>query len=83
MAVDAVTVAFRTGMCVTEVANRVAPLVQHDPDQSWSIIVPGLASIEAMQKFCDQTVSTYSSYDLWFYIQFSFNSYQLTIFCLL
>jgi len=61
MAVDAVTVAFRTGMCVTDVANRVAPFLHNDSDQSWSIIVPGSTSFEAVHKFCDQTVSTYNS----------------------
>jgi len=54
-------VAFRTGMCVTDVANRVAPFLHNDSDQSWSIIVPGSTSFEAVHKFCDQTVSTYNS----------------------
>ncbi|OCK75289.1 ketoacyl-synt-domain-containing protein [Lepidopterella palustris CBS 459.81] len=54
LAVDAVTVAFRTGIQVTDVAQRVAPL--HESDQSWSIIVPGSTSFEAVHKFCEQTI---------------------------
>ncbi|KAM4057347.1 starter unit:ACP transacylase in aflatoxin biosynthesis domain-containing protein [Hirsutella rhossiliensis] len=53
MAVDAVTVAFRIGMQVADVAQRVSP--SHDADQSWSIIVPGAASSEAVSKFCEQS----------------------------
>lgn len=56
LAVDAVTVAFRIGMHVTDAARRVAQL--NDSDESWSIIVPGTASFEAVDKFCEQTVST-------------------------
>ncbi|KAL7623783.1 fusarubin cluster-polyketide synthase [Parahypoxylon ruwenzoriense] len=54
LAVDAVTVAFRIGVHVTDVAQRVEPL--DAPDRSWSIIVPGLASAEAVQKFCEESV---------------------------
>ena len=55
MAVDTVIVAFRTGMHVTDIAQRVAP--SDASDRSWSIIVPGLASAEAaVNRFCEQTV---------------------------
>ncbi|KAL9056770.1 MAG: hypothetical protein Q9162_002741 [Coniocarpon cinnabarinum] len=54
MAVDAVTVAFRVGMHVTDVALRVAPL--SETDQSWSIIVPGASSHEAVHKFSASSI---------------------------
>ncbi|KAI1378966.1 ketoacyl-synt-domain-containing protein [Hypoxylon crocopeplum] len=50
VAVDAVIVAFRTGMHVTDMAQRL-----QSSDQSWSIIVPGLASVDAVRRFCEQT----------------------------
>lgn len=56
IAVDAVIVAFRTGMYVTDVAQRVES--SDASNQSWSVIVPGLASIEAVHKFNEQTVRT-------------------------
>jgi hypothetical protein len=56
MAVDAVIVAFRIGMRVVDVAERVAP--SRDSDQSWSIIVPGLKGSESVDKFNKQTVSS-------------------------
>ena len=55
-AIDAIVVAFRTGICVTDVAQRVEP--SNNSDQSWSIIVGGLASANAVDKFCDETVRT-------------------------
>ena len=55
MGIDAIIVAFRTGMLVTDVAQRVEP--SDASDRSWSIIVPGLASAEALHRFCEQTVS--------------------------
>ena len=58
MAVTAVIVAFRTGMHVTDVAQRASP--SDGSDRSWSIIVPGMASAEAAVKnFCEQTVRIY------------------------
>ncbi|KAI9654283.1 MAG: Type I Iterative PKS [Alyxoria varia] len=53
MAVDAVTVAFRIGLVVTSTAQRFEP--SDVLDQSWSLIVPGHVSIEAVHEFCDQT----------------------------
>ena len=57
MAVDAVTVAFRTGMHVMDVAQRLEPWAASD--QSWSILIPGLASAEVVHRFCEQTVRTF------------------------
>ena len=45
MAVDAITTAFRTGMYVIDVAQRVES--SDASDRSWSIIVPGSESVEA------------------------------------
>ncbi|RYP79317.1 hypothetical protein DL770_006722 [Monosporascus sp. CRB-9-2] len=53
LAVDAVIVAFRTGVHVTDMAQRLQP--SDSTDQSWSIIVPGLASADAVTRFCQQT----------------------------
>lgn len=56
LGVCAVRVAFRTGVHVTDVAQRVAPI--DTSAQSWSMIVSGLESGEAAVKdFCGQTVS--------------------------
>ncbi|KAK2800875.1 fusarubin cluster-polyketide synthase [Onygenales sp. PD_10] len=54
LAVDAVKVGFRTGLFVADIAQRVAPL--HEPDQTWSVVIPGLASSEAVDIFCSQTI---------------------------
>ena len=60
LAVCAVTVAFRTGMQAIDVAQRIVPSNTSDP--SWSMIVAGLASVEAAVKsFCEQTVRTLTS----------------------
>ena len=56
MAVDAVAVAFRTGMHVMDVAQRIEP--SDASDQSWSIIISGSASAEAVQILCEQSVRT-------------------------
>lgn len=55
LGVAAVIAAFRTGLLVTDAAKRIAPW--SDDSQSWSIIVPGTASIEAVQKFGADVVS--------------------------
>ncbi|KFY66032.1 hypothetical protein V497_01138 [Pseudogymnoascus sp. VKM F-4516 (FW-969)] len=52
LSVDAVTAAFRTGMLVADMATRVSPGKVGD---SWSIIVSGSTSTEALNKFCEQT----------------------------
>ncbi|KAJ6092090.1 Type I Polyketide synthases (Type I PKS) [Penicillium canescens] len=54
LAVEAVIAAFRTGVAVTDAAKRVAPW--SGDNQSWSIIVPGSASTEAVQKFNEETI---------------------------
>ena len=56
LGVKAVIAAFRTGMLVTDSAKRIAPCT--DDSQSWSIIVPGTASLEAVQQFGADAVST-------------------------
>jgi hypothetical protein len=53
LSVDAVTAAFRTGVLVADMAARVSPGKVGD---SWSIIVSGSTSTEALNKFCEQTV---------------------------
>ncbi|KAI1506778.1 ketoacyl-synt-domain-containing protein, partial [Biscogniauxia marginata] len=53
VAVDAVTLAFRTGMHVTDMSQRLQP--SNSSEQSWSIIVPGLASADGVRRFCEQT----------------------------
>ena len=55
MAVDAVIIAFRTGMHVVDVAQRVES--SDASDRSWSIVIPGLAAGEAaVDGFCEETV---------------------------
>lgn len=54
MAVEAVTVAFRTGMLVADIAQRVE--ASNASDGSWSMIVPGLSSAEAVQRACEESV---------------------------
>ena len=55
MAVDAVIIAFRTGMHVADVAQRVEP--SEILDRSWSLIVSGLESSQsAVKSYCEQTV---------------------------
>ena len=58
MAIDAVIVAFRTGMRVVDIAQRVEP--SDVSDQSWSIIVSGSGSAGDVFKLCEQTVRTSS-----------------------
>ncbi|RMZ78667.1 hypothetical protein DV738_g3768, partial [Chaetothyriales sp. CBS 135597] len=53
LAVHAVRVAFRTGLRVQEVAHRVTS--SNEPKQSWSAVLPGLSSVEAINRFCDNT----------------------------
>nr|APX43974.1 polyketide synthase [Pestalotiopsis microspora] len=53
IAVDAVVVAFRTGMRVADMAQRLDP--SDSLDQSWSFVVPGASSAEAVEKYRDST----------------------------
>jgi hypothetical protein len=55
LAVDTVTVAFRTGLVVTEAANRVSAV--HESDQNWSIILQDTATVDFVRKFCKQSIS--------------------------
>ncbi|KAI4180806.1 MAG: hypothetical protein L6R41_007007, partial [Letrouitia leprolyta] len=55
LGVTAVKVAFRTGMHVTDVAQRVAPV--DSVSRNWSMIVAGLESTQAaVEEFCGQTI---------------------------
>ena len=58
LALDAVTVAFRTGVHVMDVAQQIEP--SDATDQSWSMIIPGAASVEVVQTLCEQSVRTMS-----------------------
>ncbi|XXG97472.1 hypothetical protein Hte_003774 [Hypoxylon texense] len=60
VAVDAVVAAFRTGMLVTSVKRRVEH--SQDADQSWSMVVSGSTSSEAVHAFCKQTRPYISAY---------------------
>ncbi|KAJ5952040.1 Acyl transferase/acyl hydrolase/lysophospholipase [Penicillium vulpinum] len=53
LAINAVVVAFKTGVLVNEVAHRVAS--SEESDQSWSVVIPGSKSPEAIHEFCAQT----------------------------
>ncbi|KAF4589049.1 Type I Iterative Polyketide synthase (PKS) [Ophiocordyceps camponoti-floridani] len=53
LAVEAVAAAFRVGVLVADVAQRVAPA--RAGEESWSVLVPGAASYEAVRSFCEQT----------------------------
>ncbi|KJZ70156.1 hypothetical protein HIM_10463 [Hirsutella minnesotensis 3608] len=54
MAVDAVTVAFRVGVRVADVAHRVTPT--QDFGERWALVVAGLSSFEAVDKFCQDSL---------------------------
>ena len=57
MAIDAVKVAFRTGMLVSVVAHR---LENSGPtDRSWSIIIPGVNSANTAAELCEQVRSNH------------------------
>ncbi|KUI53252.1 Conidial yellow pigment biosynthesis polyketide synthase [Cytospora mali] len=56
LAVDAVVVAFRTGLRVDDVIKRVSPSHGPNDEQSWSIIVPGRTATDAVDKFCEETM---------------------------
>jgi hypothetical protein len=62
MAIDVVVIAFNIGLYVTDVAQRVDPTSALE--QSWSIIVPGSMSREAVKSFCEQAVSSLPSRDI-------------------
>lgn len=59
LAVSAVRVAFRTGVQVKDVAHRVAS--SSEPKQSWSAIVVGSTSADAVNQFCESTVGCHPS----------------------
>ncbi|KAK4147650.1 ketoacyl-synt-domain-containing protein [Dichotomopilus funicola] len=53
---DAVVVAFRTGVRVTDVAKRVAPAAAESGDETWSIIVAGAAAADAVKAFGENSI---------------------------
>ncbi|KAK0637053.1 hypothetical protein B0T17DRAFT_588016 [Bombardia bombarda] len=55
LAVDAVIVSFRAGLHVTDMARRVEPFKGSLDDKSWSIVVPGLASADAVGRCSEKT----------------------------
>lgn len=57
LAINAVVVSFKTGVLVNEVAHRVAS--PQESDQSWSVVIPGSTSPEAVDEFRAQTVSCF------------------------
>ncbi|KAI4597969.1 Type I Iterative PKS [Pestalotiopsis sp. 9143b] len=59
IAVDAVVVAFRTGMRVADMAQRLEP--SDSLDQSWSFVVPGSASAEVIEAYAKNTTLPLSS----------------------
>lgn len=57
VAVETVLVAFRTGMCVLDVRNRIES--SNESSFSWSIVVSGLEAVEAVRRFCQEKVRNY------------------------
>lgn len=55
LGVEAVIVAFKTGVHVSDVAQRIEP--SQDSDQSWSIVVAGSTAAGVVKTFCEQSVS--------------------------
>ncbi|RFU77122.1 conidial yellow pigment biosynthesis polyketide synthase [Trichoderma arundinaceum] len=54
LAVDAVVVAFHTGVRVAELPKRIAPF--GETDQGWSISIPDIAAVEAVELFQSATL---------------------------
>ena len=55
LGVEAVVVAFKIGVHVSDVAQRIEPL--QDPNESWSMVVAGSAAAGVVETFCEQSVS--------------------------
>ncbi|KAL8639261.1 MAG: hypothetical protein Q9228_003690 [Teloschistes exilis] len=53
LGIEALIVAFRTGVHVSAAANRIEPL--QDSDQIWSIVVAGPAAAQAVEAFREQS----------------------------
>ncbi|KAF5662736.1 polyketide synthase [Fusarium heterosporum] len=51
MAVSSVIAAFRTGLLVTDTAQRVNP--SQDLNQSWALLIPGQKAAAMLEEFCD------------------------------
>lgn len=54
LGVEAIIVAFRTGVHVHDTAQRIEP--SQDLDQSWSMIVGGEEAAGMVEAFCEQSV---------------------------
>lgn len=54
LGVEAIIIAFRTGVHVSDTAQRIEP--SQDLDQSWSMIVGGTEAARMVEIFCEQTV---------------------------
>ncbi|RDW64444.1 Male sterility, NAD-binding [Aspergillus mulundensis] len=52
---ETIVVAFRTGLLVADMAQRMMSIRASDQSQSWSIIVSGLAAVEAVDQFCKRS----------------------------
>ena len=55
LGVQAIIVAFKTGVHVSDVAQRIEPL--RDSDESWAMVVAGSAAAGIVESFCAQSVS--------------------------
>lgn len=60
LGVDAVTVAFRLGLRVADVAQRLD--LDQSMNRSWSVVVADRAAAQSLNEFCGQTVSQLASY---------------------
>ncbi|KAL8677817.1 MAG: hypothetical protein Q9186_005797 [Xanthomendoza sp. 1 TL-2023] len=54
LGVEAVIVAFRTGVHVSDITQRIEP--SQDVDQSWSMIVGGTNAARMVENFCEQSM---------------------------
>lgn len=55
LGVETVIVAFKMGVHVSDIAQRIEPLQKFD--QSWSMVVAGPAAAGVVETFCEQSVS--------------------------
>jgi hypothetical protein len=59
-AVDAVKAAFRIGAQGSEMAARIVPRTSIDElEGEWSILVSGATAVDALNKYCERTVSSH------------------------
>ena len=55
LGIEAIIIAFKTGLHVSDVAQRIEP--PQDFDRSWSMVVTGSAVAGVVKTFCEQSVS--------------------------